>query len=183
MKLALLPLLRERGIRQTQFAEQLEITPGYMSLLINGQREPSPALLQRMAEALGVGVGDLLGDARGPGFADRAEPYGGPRAHERDFLKLFAGQGRRLSLYRMTGAAMKLGFMEGDLLAMDIGRRPDPGETVLATEADAQGNATTFVARWLDPWIDPGDPSHPPARVDESGACAVMGVVVGALRL
>lgn len=47
--------LQGRGVRD--LAAQLEINPGFLTRLETGTRQPSPAVMMRMAEALGVPVG------------------------------------------------------------------------------------------------------------------------------
>ncbi len=44
------------GIRKGEFARRCEIDPGYLTKLENGSRQPSPAVLRRIALALGVSV-------------------------------------------------------------------------------------------------------------------------------
>lgn len=49
--------LREAlGIRKGEFAGRIEIDPGYLTKLENGARQPSPAVLRRIAMGLGVGI-------------------------------------------------------------------------------------------------------------------------------
>lgn len=45
------------GVKQRALAKKLRITPNYLSLLEAGRREPSIALLTRLAKALGVPTG------------------------------------------------------------------------------------------------------------------------------
>ncbi|OII10501.1 hypothetical protein BIU97_10255 [Curtobacterium sp. MCBA15_009] len=42
------------GLRHGQFAKRAELDPGYLTKLENGSRQPSPAVLRRLADALGV---------------------------------------------------------------------------------------------------------------------------------
>lgn len=48
-------LLREQqGMSQAELAEKCEVTPGYMSLLESGTRQPSSAVTFKLANALKV---------------------------------------------------------------------------------------------------------------------------------
>lgn len=44
------------GVRKGEFARRCEIDPGYLTKLENGSRQPSPAVMKRMANALGVSL-------------------------------------------------------------------------------------------------------------------------------
>ncbi|TAJ46332.1 MAG: XRE family transcriptional regulator [Herbiconiux sp.] len=48
-------VIRElRGYRPSALATRAEIDPGYLTKIENGQRQPSPAVLHRLAAALAV---------------------------------------------------------------------------------------------------------------------------------
>jgi len=51
---------RDRGWSQEQLAEAIDIQPTTLSRLETGDRAISLSTLNRMAEAIGVGLGDLL---------------------------------------------------------------------------------------------------------------------------
>lgn len=53
-------LRRARGLTLGQLAEQVGRAPSQLSMLENGQREPKLTLLQKIAEALGVPLAELL---------------------------------------------------------------------------------------------------------------------------
>lgn len=44
------------GIRKGEFARRCEIDPGYLTKLENGSRQPSPAVMRRIALGLGVSL-------------------------------------------------------------------------------------------------------------------------------
>lgn len=51
-----------KGMTQRDLAKKAQVTPGYVAQLEMGLRKnPSLAVLQRLAKALGVPVADLLG--------------------------------------------------------------------------------------------------------------------------
>jgi transcriptional regulator with XRE-family HTH domain len=45
------------GIRQRELAKKIGVTANYLSLVEGGKREPSVAVLNRLAKALGIPVG------------------------------------------------------------------------------------------------------------------------------
>lgn len=52
-----------RGLTQAELARRAKITGEYVSMLETGaKRNPSLAVLQRLAKVLGVSVSDLLAD-------------------------------------------------------------------------------------------------------------------------
>jgi len=48
---------------QEEFAESIGVSQGYVSMLENGRREPSPDLLVRMAAVSGVRLSALVHEA------------------------------------------------------------------------------------------------------------------------
>lgn len=44
------------GVRHGQLANRAELNPGYLTKLENGSRQPSPEVLRRLADALGVAL-------------------------------------------------------------------------------------------------------------------------------
>lgn len=88
-------LLADRQMNQTDLAERIGLTQAAVSLLINQQRNTSFEILDAIAKALAVDVGDLLspaGDVKNlngltrpdTGFhdTDRSTPVGGATRHE-----------------------------------------------------------------------------------------------------
>jgi len=57
----LFQLIRLKGMRRTWVAEQLQITPNYLSKLMNGERRITPELAVRIADVLGVPVNEVTG--------------------------------------------------------------------------------------------------------------------------
>ncbi|GAA1578824.1 helix-turn-helix domain-containing protein [Leucobacter aridicollis] len=44
------------GMRKGEFARRVEIDPGYLTKIEAGSRQPSPAVMKRIAFALGVSI-------------------------------------------------------------------------------------------------------------------------------
>lgn len=66
MKLRLKEVLAEKGLRQKFLVDQLGMSPGYASHLVNGQRLPSPQMLGDIARALGVPSTALIATDKPP---------------------------------------------------------------------------------------------------------------------
>ena len=54
-------LRKQKGYTQTAFAEKLGLTQGMVSMIENGERDPSLETLLNIASALGVTVDELIG--------------------------------------------------------------------------------------------------------------------------
>lgn len=55
-------LREERGLSQVKLAARADVNPATVNQIERGKREPSPATLRKLAEALDVGIVDLLED-------------------------------------------------------------------------------------------------------------------------
>jgi transcriptional regulator with XRE-family HTH domain len=52
--------LSKRGMTQRSLADEISVSPGVLSLVLNGRASPWPALRRRVAEALDVPESDLF---------------------------------------------------------------------------------------------------------------------------
>jgi len=71
MKLQLDRILKQRGMKQNQFAEAIGTSDSYVSQLAHGHRQPSPKLLARMGEVLDVHPSALIAPQRPISVAGR----------------------------------------------------------------------------------------------------------------
>ncbi|MTH79395.1 XRE family transcriptional regulator [Paracoccus aestuariivivens] len=71
MRLRLGQILTEKGIKQRQLAEMLDVSNGYVSQLVSGKRQPSPELLLQLSQALGVTPTHLMEPSRPVAVAGR----------------------------------------------------------------------------------------------------------------
>lgn len=62
--LNLLKLRRERGLSQEELADRANIHQTYLSGVERGKRNPTVTVLQRIAEALGADIEDLVSRRR-----------------------------------------------------------------------------------------------------------------------
>ncbi|WP_428516319.1 helix-turn-helix transcriptional regulator [Roseovarius sp.] len=169
---------------QAALADAIGVSRGFVSEIASGKKEPSLTTLRKIAETLGVPLSEIYTDDTDQrGFAEQATRFEPRSDSEVAMLDLFRGMGKRVELYEVNSPAPLLYLNKGDRIAVDIGEIAQPGDTVIASEIDDSGTGHSFVARWLDPWIEPGDTSRRPERMDDSGRLAVMGVVKGAIRL
>jgi transcriptional regulator with XRE-family HTH domain len=51
-----------RGMTLDQLAEEAELSPNYLGSIESGKRDPSLSTVQRLADAFGVSIGELVGD-------------------------------------------------------------------------------------------------------------------------
>lgn len=73
MKLRIRELRKQRGLTIAELADMIDKTPGYISMLERGanQKKPSTALLDEIANALGVPVRSLISDEQPVAVAGR----------------------------------------------------------------------------------------------------------------
>lgn len=50
----------KKGLDLNSLSRKLEVGSSYLSLIINGKRNPSPKLAKRIAETLGVEITDIF---------------------------------------------------------------------------------------------------------------------------
>lgn len=50
----------KKGLDLNSLSRKLEVDVSYLSLIINGKRNPSPKLAKRIAETLGVEITDIF---------------------------------------------------------------------------------------------------------------------------
>lgn len=57
-------IMAEKGLKSKKLAEIIGISATHLSYILNGKRIPSVDVLEKIAKALDVSVGDLYGDDR-----------------------------------------------------------------------------------------------------------------------
>lgn len=156
------------------------------------------ANLDAIARALGVSTQQLRqhdtpvepAPHPAPGFAeDAVEPFTMPPAPDvsgdaSSLLRaLFPGAANPFA-YRLKTALPAFALLAGDVVAADLARLPAPGEVCLCVTVDeTTASATTFLARYLPPYLLSGQfgAPEPVLRVDSPGV-TVRHPVVGSLR-
>ena len=77
-------LRRERQLTQAALAEQLQISPTYLSLIEGGSRRVTVSLLVRLHQVLGLNLADFAQDHQGQLLADLMEAFGDAATGEHD---------------------------------------------------------------------------------------------------
>jgi transcriptional regulator with XRE-family HTH domain len=176
--------LQSAGMKQTELADKVDVSRSYMSLLVSGQRDPSPALLARIAAALDVTVGDLFSadSVRATGMADHAvEPITAPTKSDLAILDIARATARHPILYAAKKSAPVFGILSGDTLVIDLRYGLRKGDIVVATRADDDGSGATGIYRWIEGTLIPSDPALPVMDTDQ-GELAILGLVSASFR-
>ena len=182
------PNIRKRmttlGMKQNALAEKVGISPGYLSEILSGKKQPSLDTLERLAEALETSPADLHGAPapRAHGFAETAGSFVSPAQATPPGLEqtLAASPGR--AAYVVNAPAIGLGLLAGDTIVLQLGAPAHQGAVVIATEVDEMGAGTSFVARRVGDFFLLADPTQPPKRAINGTTITVMGVVVAVFR-
>lgn len=187
MALRIADILRERKIAQARLADGADVTPGYLSEVINGKKVPSLAVLTRMADWLEVPVSALFDSGaaepdRSQGFGEpAATPFAAPRSVT-DLIQRAMPGTRTFATYQMGRAVLGFGLLPRDILVVDLGRRPTDGDVVLANRVDQElGTAETMIARLSHGLLLADQPLENPLPSDADDV-AVLGVIAGSLR-
>ena len=79
-------LIRRRGLKKTEFADQIGITYRALANYISGAREPKKSVLLKIAEALDTDMVFLTDDARGITLTSEERFYFGATSEGRGIL-------------------------------------------------------------------------------------------------
>lgn len=91
---ALWDFIDRHGISQNQLADQLDVSRGYVSQMLNHRRNPSPRMRRLLADFTGLDFDELFEFVPAAGFAETATPYATPREARRyNFRDRLAGAG------------------------------------------------------------------------------------------
>lgn len=132
---------------------------------------------------------ELAPDPVNTGFAETAAPFsfattdsgGDPAAALRT---LYGGRASSLATYRLAASLPVFNLVESDVLIVDLGRLPEPGDIAIVTIADDNAaTTTTVVKRYLPPFLVPGTTENVFAfiKMDKPGV-HVRYPVIGVLR-
>ena len=186
MNLRIKEIMKLKAVRQARLAEMLDISPGYLSLLMNNQRNPSPLMLTRIAEALEVEVPELFATSEptATGFREPdVTPIDMTRHDAERLCKSLGIKAKHPAFYDLNTSALAFGMVAGDRLAIDLVGSLENGDMVMATITDgSQEKARTAIYRWFDPWLISTEPLAAPTRMEGSGNVAIVGKVCGLSR-
>jgi transcriptional regulator with XRE-family HTH domain len=197
MKLHIAPLLAEKRITQTAFADAIGVNKSYVSEMVAGKKEPSFDTLRKMVEVLGVPVGQLFGEepvdalaATPPGFSEsQAEPFefraSGPLGMQARMFQAMKTGARHPTAYRLTRHIPSLAMRSQDVLVVDLATRAREGQVILVGMTDRQGyNAITLVRRLVGPYAMSAelDDQEPAIHLEDDPRAAWRGTVKGLIR-
>jgi hypothetical protein len=179
-------IITRSGLKPTPFAEACGLAP---STVIRALDENNPGHLSwrtidRIVRRFGVSpptAADPLAEAT-EGFAEDVAPF--QTAPPPELRPTHADQ----SVWTVRGRSLDLaGYVPGDLILLDRGVRPRPGDAVCAQVIDhMRGGAESVFRVWDPPYLitETGDSTarRKPLLVDDDRV-AIVGTVVRALRL
>lgn len=192
MKNAIGRILHRHNMTQSELAERIEVSKGFVSEIISGRKRPSVATLQKIAEALQVPIDQLYetGDTSRSahrmaitGFTESdLVPLEDHLKPECDALlalgKLSQAPANHPALYRTRRAVPAFSILAGDILLIDLKPNPLDGQAVLVQVTNPEtGEADTRLAIWRDgsAWPAFSEPAF--ASIDATLVGAVSAVV------
>lgn len=183
MKLRLASLIKKAGMTQTALADSVDVSRSYMSLLVSGQRDPSPALLQRMADALNVTVSELF-EGQPEGVADNpaVEPIKSLPKNLQDIADAFNHGDSAPMFYTANRNALAFGILTGDILVVERNSKRRAGDIALVNNVDETGHGTMMLCKIFGDWMLPADPSKNPVELGKSRDIEVLGIVAASFR-
>lgn len=173
----------ERG-RQARLAEATGLTPGYLSLVANGQKVPRLQTAQLIAQHTGLTANAVMGIG-GEGFSEGvAAPYALPTTSNAlaTLIQLLAPHAHRPSAWVLDQGIPALSLRQGDVVIVELPKSDAdirPGQVVVANVLTPTGEARTRFALAAPPWLILGQ-DEPPARIGTDAA--VLGVQLAVVR-
>lgn len=184
MKLALKEILARKNVRQSELADTIEVSRGFMSDLVSGKKAPSEETLRKIVAALNISPTELYVASGPPQHANRPSGFGEEDvvfvADVPDFTpQAPADSSGSLQVFTATRSSLGLGILKGDTLFVDISARAKRDGIVLATFADEDtGSAKTLVRRVENGALMSGDPTDSITHLSNPSAnVAILGVV------
>lgn len=185
MSLSIQSRIKSLKLTQSAVADRAGISPGYLSELISGKKEPSMATMRALADALDCAPADLFPrqDRPADGFAE-------PDSAAFELLSTacqpdpehMRSQVPGRAFFQLNRSAPGFALLAGDILTLQLGAASRDGDIVVATQIDAQGAGHSFVARAVGNRLLLDDPSLPPVKAQNGSSVAVMGTLVGVFR-
>lgn len=194
-----LKILREKaGLSASALSKKADLSKNSVSQIEdNPSRSPSVDNVAKLASALGVSFSYLaLGleeeISRGKDVS-QATPWTPPTAGgerpdledaRRKLPQTLAPSAREPSLYKLRISIATFGYMQGDVLVVDLRRPAKDGDVVLAQMMDlADGSSSIIVRRLFSPFlISPALEEPNPVIVADGARTKVIGVVAASFR-
>ena len=164
MRLVIVPHLKSRKMTASALADAVGVQKGFLSEIISGNKQPSYETLCRIIEALGVAPGEVLvGDGRA--LTGEIEPATAPPEATRlpsssgnlspvsdEAVRAIAPWARQPVQFELALGFPSLGLLRGDILIVDIGVSPEPGDITIVTEWQGGSHGPTRLRRYLPPF-------------------------------
>lgn len=188
-------LMDAAKLSQNELARRSGIPQPTISKYIRGERSPGSEMVQKLAAALKVSAGELLGEPPAARPLDSLPLLGttaagtpidpeGEEGQRLAFGDLFRG---RVAAFKVQGRSMeRLGILDGDYVIVRRGPQADTGEVVVAW---VDGSVTLKrlevrrsrqrVAEW---WLLGHGHQSKPMRIDPDVPSCIVGVYVGVVR-
>lgn len=196
MKLRISPALAKSGKTQTALADEIGVKKGFMSEIISGKKSPSLETLIALAAALNVPIGDLFEEPQQrpqarQGFGENdATPYDWKPNKDTSATapQIIAAQigMKHPATYQVTQSTPWLALLADDILLVDLGTKPQNGDTILIGLTDEQGfNTRTLLRRYQNGFALCPDPGidQPAISLDSDPRAAWRGTIKGMIRL
>lgn len=183
MRLKLKKILDERGITQTAFAAQVNLSEGYISNISQGKKRPAIDKVERIAAALDISVRDLIEDEEATsgatGFSEsEATPFvfkdKSPLSRA---VAALSSMLTRAETYRVGTSDAGLAIYAGDLLVLELKHEAQTGDMVVANLSDTQTDThRTVVRQYVPGWLVGGG-TAPQPLASETVSIGIIGVV------
>lgn len=138
-----------------------------------------------VCEALGIDLAEVTGaTAPARGMAEDASPAFLPFMLRDPIIAALAPNSRTPEIFTSNRDLPAFAIRIGDRLLADMGRTPNSGDIVVASQIDqADGFSHRMICRWLPPYVLPGGISDQLIAVEDGGRIVVArGVVVASWR-
>src|SRR5574337_484076 len=184
-------LLAKTGLTPHALARKAHLSPPTLTVFLNSP-EATHALSARTIAALEAASGLRYGPEPRPSGGSR-EPEAAPFSlrsgtPEADFIRAAIGGRNAVDPWTLkSGAIEGAGYLQGDILIVDLNGSPRPGDVVCAQIYDwARADARTIFRLWQPPaYLQPmtNDPKLQRIFVVDNDTVQVKGVVVATIRL
>lgn len=171
--------LTGRHGEKSEIARAIGVSSKQMSEILAGVRRIQHSEALRLMEHFGEAPAPPAHAGLEEGAAEFVTPEPGSLAQE--LLRVVRRQFPRAELYRVTEGDVMFATLPGDMLILDLSRRPETGDTVICTVTDVQTDASrTLVRKFIDPWLINSN-AHTRIDANDQGI-GILGPVVGLVR-
>lgn len=199
MRVNLAPILRRRNVKQSELADSIGVSRGYISELVSGKKEPSTEMLRKIASELDVSpaelfdsqfsqsnsTGELINETGGLSESSDAFFVSKEKVAQSKEAALGAlSENDQTTVLKCTKTLLGFGILEGDKIVVDMRLKRSLGKLAVVTKADLQtGEGQIFIKRIEAAAVHGPDPLHQgESWQSRHHNYAVLGTVVGVIR-